>query len=163
MFKSSKLLILDLDETLIHYCCEWIGRPPNFLAANQIIFTRPFTDEFLNYAFHHFDIAVWSAASGKYFVEVMDVLIPSFHEIIFAWDREKCIPFKNGNKIEFYKDLDQIRDLGYKTNNVYIIDDKPENYINISQENLIPAQPYWGDSSDAALFDIILALKAQKG
>jgi hypothetical protein len=41
------LVILDLDETLVHSCDEWIGRSHNFLAADKMIFVRPYAEEFV--------------------------------------------------------------------------------------------------------------------
>jgi len=41
------LLILDIDETLVHSCDEWIGRRHDFLAADNMIFEHSFVKEFI--------------------------------------------------------------------------------------------------------------------
>lgn len=61
------LLILDLDETLIHASeAKLASVDHDFVYAEYFVYKRPGLDEFLNSIKEEFRIAVWSSASDDY-------------------------------------------------------------------------------------------------
>jgi len=55
---SRKLLILDLDETLIHARETALDREADFRVAHYHVFRRPHLDAFQEQCFRWFDVAV---------------------------------------------------------------------------------------------------------
>lgn len=64
--KKEKLLILDLDETLIYASKETLQHPPHFEFDKYFVYKRPYVDEFLVNASNHFHLAIWSSAGDDY-------------------------------------------------------------------------------------------------
>jgi RNA polymerase II subunit A small phosphatase-like protein len=154
-----KLIIFDIDETLIHSCDEWIGRKPDFIAANKMIFVRPYAKELINLLKSEYQIAVWSAAYGQYLHEIIDFLFGSSKQLEFIWDRTKCELLSNlGHCDYFSKDLSKIKALGWFEDQFVIIDDRPENITNKSSNNVIPVKPYYGSVNDYELKCLIMSL-----
>lgn len=60
------LLILDLDETLIHASRKVLDRKADFEVFDYHIYKRPFLDEFLQKVKSNFMLAIWSSASDEY-------------------------------------------------------------------------------------------------
>jgi len=56
------LLILDLDETLIHATTKKLSTDPDFTYADYYIYRRPYLDLFLIDMSLHFQLAIWSSA-----------------------------------------------------------------------------------------------------
>ena len=140
-----KLLILDLDETLIHGCPGAIGA--DFLAAGIPVFIRPGARSFLAQMATIFDLAVWTSASSDYASDIVTTLFPSPPK--FIWCRERCVRWFNPEKgeTEYVKDLKKLRRLGGDLAHVLVVDDSPEklarNYGNLGR---IP--PFTGGPDD---------------
>lgn len=70
MLNSQKiLLILDLDETLIHATSHKIRDDFDFQVFHYFVYKRPFLDEFIATCVEHFELAVWSSASDDYVIK----------------------------------------------------------------------------------------------
>jgi len=150
--KTTALIILDIDETLIHSCDEWIGRKPDFIAANKMIFVRPYAKELINSLKSQYKLAVWSAAYGQYLHEIIDFLFGSSKQLEFIWDRTKCELLSNLEHCEYFsKNLSKIKALGWSEEQFVIIDDRPENITNNNYNNVIPVKPYYGAVDDQEL------------
>lgn len=63
---SLPLLVLDLDETLIHSSETPLHRAPNFRVGPYYVYQRPDLQEFLATAAVHYRLAIWSAGSDDY-------------------------------------------------------------------------------------------------
>jgi TFIIF-interacting CTD phosphatase-like protein len=62
MLKSKdKLLILDLDETLIHAAEKPLLQQANFSVYDYHVYKRPYLDTFLTTCLDCFDVAVWTS------------------------------------------------------------------------------------------------------
>jgi len=70
------LLILDLDETLIHCTGQQIDEAPHFTAGGYVGYRRPYLDEFFDRLAEHYRFAIWSAAGGTYVAEVFAAAMP---------------------------------------------------------------------------------------
>ena len=67
-----KLLILDLDETLIYATEEKLEREPDFIVGQYFIYKRPFVSEFLEFCFENFEVAAWTSSTRNYAVEIIE-------------------------------------------------------------------------------------------
>lgn len=140
--KSSKheyTLVLDLDETLVHY--DEVGGQ---------FFLRPFAQEFINATSELFEVVIFTAAVKEYADWILDRL-----------DANKCISHRlyrcstsqqNG---VYIKDLQK---LGRELSKVLIVDNSPENF-QLQPENGIYIKTWYDDASDKALEELLKVLK----
>ncbi len=63
-YKSDEktLLILDVDETLIHATDKELNQKVDFKIFDYYVYKRPFLDEFLEEVKTDFQMAIWSSA-----------------------------------------------------------------------------------------------------
>ena len=88
---SPILLILDLDETLIHATEEPLGHDHDFAVGPYVVYRRPHLAEFLAACSTCFRLAVWSSASDDYVRDVVGRIVPSEIRLAFAWGRSRCV------------------------------------------------------------------------
>ena len=143
-----KLLILDLDETLIHGCPGASGA--DFLAAGIPVFIRPGARAFLEQMATTFDLAVWTSASSDYASEIVSVLFPVPPQ--FLWCRERCVRWFNPEKCEteYVKDLKKLRRQGRDLAHVLVVDDSPEKLAR-NYGNLVRMPPFTGGQDNFCL------------
>ncbi|MDQ1832347.1 NIF family HAD-type phosphatase [Massilia scottii] len=67
--KPRRLLIFDLDETLVHASELPLAHPCDFEVAPYLLYQRPFARELIDFAAERFDLAVWSSSSAAYVAE----------------------------------------------------------------------------------------------
>ena len=84
------LLILDLDEALIHPAETPLAHPPSFQTARYDVYERPFAHELLEGTAPWFKTTIWSSASLRYVEIIVDKLIGDRHELAFVWSAEQC-------------------------------------------------------------------------
>jgi len=60
------LLILDLDETLIHSSSKELGRTCDLKVFDFFVYKRPHLDKFLVAVFSFYSVAIWSTRSDDY-------------------------------------------------------------------------------------------------
>jgi RNA polymerase II subunit A small phosphatase-like protein len=153
-----KLVIFDLDETLIHSSNEWLGRTYDFIAGSKMVYVRPQAVELILKLKDKYKIAIWTASYGKYTQEILANLFGADYRFEFIWDREHCSKKSKPDGFEYFeKDLFKIQALGWKTQEFVVIDDFPENLINIDS-NIIKIKPFYGSCSDVELtnlFDLL--------
>jgi RNA polymerase II subunit A small phosphatase-like protein len=159
-----RLLILDLDETLIHSEFEYqMEGNYDFKISfddDSLIFVkkRPNLNIFLEYAFKNFKVAIWTASTEKYAKSILEQCKVDIKKLEFLWTREKCI-IKNG----FYHSygLKNLSNINYiELKDILIIDDVEETASN-NPDNLILIKPYiYG--KDKELLEIIKYLEIVK-
>lgn len=102
--EEKKLLILDLDETLIYTSDETsnkqiriAGNKQIRIAGRIIIFNRAYwiherqhLRDFLEWCFDNFHIGFWTAASEDYAQEVLKYILPLGREPLFVYSSKKC-------------------------------------------------------------------------
>src|SRR4051812_42702126 len=88
---SPILLILDLDETLVHATEEPLGRAHDFVVGPYFVYRRPHLAEFLDSCLACFRLAAWSTASDHYVRAVVGRITPPGVEPAFAWGRSRCV------------------------------------------------------------------------
>ncbi|KAK1438928.1 hypothetical protein QVD17_04741 [Tagetes erecta] len=140
--KSKKmLLILDVNGLL----GDVIYPPPkdckpDIRIAKRAIFKRPFLDDFLEFCFERFDVAIWSSRTRKVLDPVVDYLLGDLkRKLVFLWDlshctnsrarslenRHKFIVFKNLGKIWEENGLIVSENGYYDESNTLLLDDSP--------------------------------------
>lgn len=136
--QKEMLLILDLDETLIHSSEKKLtGIDPDFSVGQFYVYKRPYLDEFLQYCNQHFRLAVWSSASYNYVKEIVINIIPSDIKLEFTWGRNRCtlkrpvlrshsnMHVYKSDHYEYTKQIKKVKRIGYDLRKVLIIDDTP--------------------------------------
>jgi TFIIF-interacting CTD phosphatase-like protein len=76
MTGKNKLLILDLDETLIYSTETTLVREPDFLVKPYFVYKRPNLDNFLTTCFDWFDVAVWTSSGAEYVALIVSAIFP---------------------------------------------------------------------------------------
>jgi RNA polymerase II subunit A small phosphatase-like protein len=123
---SKPLLILDLDETLIHATAEKTREDFDFQVYHYFVYQRPGLSDFLTQCAEHFQLAVWSSASDDYVQAVEKEIVPATIPLAFVWGRARCTRFRMpeideqgflnldySSKHEFAKRLKKVQHLGF--------------------------------------------------
>ena len=135
-------LVLDLDETLVHFKEKLSNE------GNGILRIRPGIPEFFEKVGKYYELIIFTTATQDY----ADILIDAIEadKIYFEhrFYRNHAIIINN----DFVKDLTRI---GRPLDKIIIIDNMPQNF-RLQKENGIMINPFWGeDIYDTALFDLI--------
>ena len=135
-------LVLDLDETLVHFKEQRNGENGGILKI------RPGINEFLEEIGKYYELIVFTTATQDY----ADLLIDAVEEDKIYFDhrlyREHAVIIDN----DFVKDLNRI---GRPLEKIIIVDNMPQNF-RLQKENGIMIKAYWGeDNLDTALSDLI--------
>ena len=160
---KKKLLLLDLDETLIH---SEIRDKNNFHFLNKLkdsakcyhkifsfieknykyyfdIFFRPYLFDFLHEIHNYFDIAIFTASSKGYADTIIDYIDPSKTFFKFRLYRDACIPIQ---KHIYIKDLRIIKN--YEPSNIVLMDNSLYSFINQPSNGMLLYSFYWDDKDD---------------
>jgi TFIIF-interacting CTD phosphatase-like protein len=148
--RGCPLLILDLDETLIHSVDDPFDYSPDFRVGPFNVYCRPGLSNFLEKVSRSYELAVWSSASEDYVEEIASRIWPKGFS--FVWARTRCVTRLNPELYEqiYLKDLKKVRRCGYRLERVLIVDDSPEK-VTRHYGNSIYIQPFEGDRSDQVL------------
>ena len=149
---NSRLLILDLDETLVFATEEKLARGEDFRVGPYFVYKRPGLDTFVEFAFNQFKVALWTSSSRNYANGAISAIFQDPERLEFAWARERCTRKSNPETgISYWiKDLKKVRRLGWSLEGVAVIDDSPEK-LKRSYGNHIHVAPFEGDPTDNEL------------
>jgi hypothetical protein len=113
--KTAPLLILDLDECLIHAVESELNRPSDFCAGPFHIYRRPHLSEFLEGVAVWYELAIWSSGTSDYVGEIAREICPRSVEWSFIWSRDRCTRRMHPETLEtiYLKGLKKVRRLGY--------------------------------------------------
>ena len=155
---SKKLLVLDLDETLVHADFEGI-----FLNYDTVIsftcdgcshsvgvFLRPGVNDFLQILKEQFDICIYTASSSQYADAVIDYLDPEKKIVTKRLYRDDCINI--GNKL-FIKDL-SIFAKEYIMKDIVIVDNSMYSFMNNLSNGILISSFYY-NKSDLELYSVM--------
>ena len=166
---AKKLLILDLDETLIHATDDYqlegdydfkfeLGGTKWSWEQKTVYFVmkRPFLDEFLKYAFQNFNVAIWTAGGIDYARKIIEGIGITESSLEFFYTRNNCtikVDYASGM---YYgeKRLSKVsKSMGWDLEEMLIVDDVPETAVH-NYGNLIRIRGFYGDNSDTELLKL---------
>lgn len=105
--KKRKLLVMDLDETIVHTVYSPIeGAVLKAKRGYFYLYERPFLKEFLDRYSLEYDLAIWSASKADYVSWIIRSTVLSEYSFVFKNTRKNCMRiFGNGGHLEYRKDL----------------------------------------------------------
>ena len=137
-------LILDLDETLIHFKIK--------SSRGGTLRARPYLFGFLEEMGHYYELVIWTSATEAYANSLIDAIEYEKKYFDYILYREHATIIGD----DFVKDLTRI---GRGLDRVIIIDDMPQNF-RLQKDNGITIKPFFGDDyDDSALYDLVPILK----
>ncbi|MFA0964934.1 HAD family hydrolase [Roseivirga sp. BDSF3-8] len=171
--KSDILLILDLDETLIHATAARLATDPDGHLAGYHIYKRPGLDTFLQYSLSHYRVAIWSSASDDYVYNIVEWL--GIGECLeFIWGRSRTTTRvisatddygqydqDRPSHYGYVKPLKKVRRRGYDLNRVLIVDDTPAK-VRGNYGNAIYVTEFKGSPDDTELKELATYLDTLK-
>lgn len=108
---SIRLLVLDIDETLVETVVKPLSRVPDLRFKEYAVYRRPHLTEFLEYCFGNFDVGIWSSARKRYVTFISETIFALKYDLKFVWSEEYCDQPTSGESS--IKDLRRLRVLGY--------------------------------------------------
>ncbi|MEL6105303.1 MAG: HAD family hydrolase [Planctomycetota bacterium] len=144
--RTQRLLILDVDETLIHGAERELERPADFRVGPFHIYKRPYLDKFLAVASEWYTLAIWSSATIDYVSGIAAAICPRDVEFAFVWGRERCVQRMDPERYEtvLIKDLRKVKRLGYDLRRILFVDDTPAK-LQRNYGNAIYVSPFEGE------------------
>lgn len=146
------LLILDLDECLIHAHESPLDRPGDFRVGPFHVYERPQVRPFLHAASAWFRLAIWSSATIDYVEAIVDQISPPDVQLEFVWGRDRCTPRFDPELAEhgYLKDLKKVKRLGFNLKRTLFVDDTPAK-LTRHYGNAIYVKPFEGAADDDEL------------
>lgn len=156
--RSNKILILDLDETLIHTTNHNSSASSDRryvldLSEDRMSGTmRPYVKEFLQFAKDNFhEVVIWTAATKDYADAVVDLLFDSDSRPLLVLSREDCRydPAVYGGS--YTKPTHRLaHQQGWDPKLVLMLDDRPYTFAHNPQNGLL-IRSYQGENDDNEL------------
>lgn len=168
-------IILDLDQTVISAEAseeldfrKYKDKSNLFRSDDMdgyyMVYSRPYLQEFLDYAFKNFNVTIWTAASKDYALFIIEKIIldkKPERKLDFIFFAYHCDLSKKTKK--YSKELCMLWDIhklpGYSSKNTVIIDDYKADVHKCQPNNCIIAPPFEfekdGSEHDTFLKDII--------
>jgi len=149
------LLVLDLDEALVHAEEKGkphLGRSPDFTTSDYVVYKRPHLAEFLSRMWKLYDLAVWSAAGTLYVNRVVEVIFADHKQPVFVFSGVRTTRRFDHDRMEAYyiKDLKKVRKTGFDLRRVLIVDDLQLN-AQRNYGNAVYVDEFNGDKDDNEL------------
>ncbi len=155
------LLVLDIDETLVHARLDPLHYPPDFYVYDYRVYRRPHLERFIEACLEMFDVGVWSSATDAYVEHMVQEIFPNPAALKFAWGRSRCqlrsiiadeydeIAHRAGH-LNYLKPLKKLTRHGWSMNRMLIVDDSPEKCV-LNYGNAIYPRPFEGNEYDDEL------------
>jgi RNA polymerase II subunit A small phosphatase-like protein len=152
-----KLLVLDLDETLIHSTDlhdreGHKNREPDLQWGPFVTFWRPGVREFMDWFFENFEaVGIWTAGTLPYAYEIVPSICDT-NRLAFLYGRERCTHHRNMETYQetYIKDIRKLRKQGFDRSKIICVDDSPEKFSR-SYGNYVYMRPFEGDPADREL------------
>lgn len=161
--KSDKLIILDLDETLIYANQNALGIPCDFKVDKYFVYKRPYLEQLLTAISKHFSIGICSSADADYVNEMLQHIKPASIDLSIVWGRSKC-SLKRDPVFDTYcyeKRLDKLKKKGFRLEQILLVDDSPSK-ARTNYGNAIYIKEFTGNQNDHELlflYDYLLTLR----
>jgi TFIIF-interacting CTD phosphatase-like protein len=157
--RHAKLLVLDLDETLIHARGRGeteLPWPPQRQVAHYRLYLRPGVREFMTAVLERFvAVGIWTSATRDYATAMLDRIVDR-RRLRFLYARNRCVQRHGAELGESYwhKDVRELDGFGFDLEQILVVDDKPRSFEG-SYENLIRVRPFEGDPEDRELAKLL--------
>lgn len=154
------LLVLDLDETLIHASETALHRAADHMVYGYHVYRRPHLDAFLATCFDHYAVGIWSSASDEYVEAVAGLIVPDPGRLEFIWGRSKAsfsrvrrddddyTFFDPWNHRHYLKPLAKLKRFGWTLDQMLIVDDTPEKCVRNYGNAIYPSEYDGRDEDD---------------
>ncbi len=157
------LLILDLDECLVHASERRLHRDEDFRVGQYYVYRRPRLVEFLAGLADAFELAIWSSGTHSYVNEIVTQIEPRGEFWRFIWSRERCTQGIDAetHELVYRKNLKKVKRLGFDMKRMLIVDDTPEK-LSLNYGNAVYVTPYVGQDDDRelpSLLEYLLAIQ----
>ncbi|AKF10419.1 NIF family HAD-type phosphatase [Sandaracinus amylolyticus] len=152
MPRFEKLLVLDLDETLVHAREDALERPADHVLFDYHVYERPGVRAFLSHVLDRFHVGVWTSSGERYASGVVSMLFGDRSRLRFVLARDRCVPHRDLETLDtvYLKDIRKLRGFGFAKESILFVDDSPEK-IARSYGNLVRVRPFEGDPDDDEL------------
>lgn len=149
--QDRKLLVLDLDETLVHSTEQPLDRPADLNVVGYHVYKRPHLDAFIDFAFSRFRVGVWTSSGGLYAEPLVAQLMPN-RPVEFVWSSRRCSLVRDWQEGGYstQKRLAKLKKHGFKLEHIIGIDDTASKYAR-NYGNLVLVREFTGDLSDDEL------------
>ena len=147
------LLILDVDETLVHASESRLSRECDFLLGPYFIYERPHLRPFLARMHRCCDLAIWSSGGQDYVQGIVGRLFENLpFAPLFAWDARRCSSRFDGESHSKFviKNLKKVKRRGFSLSRTLIVEDTPSK-VSLNYGNAIYVSSYQGAADDAEL------------
>jgi RNA polymerase II subunit A small phosphatase-like protein len=150
--EEKALLVLDLDETLVHATETPVELEPHHEVPPYFLYLRPGLDEFLTQMSVLFRLAVWTSSSPAYARAVCPLVFSELQSLEFVWASDRCTPTRNfeNDSWSSAKPLKKLKRRGYDLARVLVVDDSPEKHTR-NYGNLVQVAPFMGNPNDDEL------------
>jgi len=158
---QKKLLILDIDETLIHGSEQVLGREPDAVSDWCYLYKRPYVEKFMAFCREHFRVAVWTTATPEHANFCLGNICSDDYPFEFVWTRERCTQVRDrvglydyGPGYYWVKSLAKIKRHGFNLEQTIMLDDTPS-ALSRNYGNLVRIARYQGSSDDVELLRVM--------
>lgn len=159
---DKKLLILDVDETLIHGSESILASQPDYACSWCYLYLRPHVREFMEFCLEHFRVAIWSTASLDHVEMCLNQIGCHTYPFEFVWGAERCTlvldapdDFGRGDRFHWRKNLCKLRRRkDFCLEHTIMLDDSPEK-LDRHYGNLLRIRPFEGDPGDRELLRVM--------
>lgn len=155
-----KLLVLDLDETLVHATESRLERAEDFRVGPYFVYRRPHLAMFIDAVAREFDLGVWTASGENYAAQVIDRVFPA-GILRFVWSSRRCTTARDWTTGHYttVKNLRKLKKQGYRLEQIIAIDDTPSKYGR-SYGNLVVVREFVGSPDDSELLHLARYLRS---
>jgi TFIIF-interacting CTD phosphatase-like protein len=158
--RFKKVLILDLDETLLHSTMFHVDRSPDFELGLAGAYLRPGVREFMAFALDWFETGIWTGATRDYTIDAVSQFVKEPDRLSFVWTREQCSTKTDPATGEEYrtKDLSRVIADGGNIESIIVVDDDPRPWEEY-RDNVVLVQKYRGEPDDRELIWLLSYLE----
>lgn len=149
---AEKLLVLDLDETLIHSTLSRLSYGEDFSFDRYFVYKRPMLEMFLANIAKHYKVGIWSSAGDEYVQAISYQIKPLEINYEFVWGRSRCTLKRDTetDSFEYEKKLSKLKKKGFSLENILIVDDTHQK-AKSNYGNAIYIKEFTGDPTDLEL------------
>lgn len=151
-----KLLVLDLDETLIYATMFELEQHPDFRIGMAQVVKRPGVDRFLASCLESFNVGIWTSATREYAEDVLGHLLNDTSKLAFVRTREHCTKKIDPHTHDrcWSKDMGKLLSEGHNAKSIIVVDDSSSSWSPY-EANVVPVSKFKGDPTDRELDSLL--------